>query len=96
MPIPRSVHDVNGQRASVSTCMRQGKFRSLYLSTQLLIICLLHLWLCLQSCSNRAEAASIATVVRRLEAAGVPATALGVICFFRAQVPLCLTRRAKL
>ena len=49
-----------------------------------------------QSCSNRAEAAAIATVVRRLQAAGVPATALGVICFFRAQVPLCLAQRAKL
>ena len=42
----------------------------------------------MQSCSNRAEATAIATIVRRLLRAGVSPHQIGVICFFRAQVPI--------
>ena len=38
-----------------------------------------------QSCSNKAEASAIVTIIKRLVKAGIAADAIGVICFFRAQ-----------
>lgn len=43
----------------------------------------------LQSCSNKREALTAAKVVGRLVAAGVAASSIGIICFFRAQAKPC-------